>query len=80
MATPKSGVLEGISRKIVIEICEVLDIPCEATDLSIVDLLNGEEVFTAKAADGIVPVKRFDARILGNYVMAPIKAKILKTY
>ena len=72
--------LEGISRKIVIEICEVLDIPCEATDLSIVDLLNAEEVFTAKTAGGIVPVTRFDARILRNDIMAPMTAKILKSY
>ena len=80
LATSKSGILEGISFRIVIEICESLDIPCEATDISIVDLSNAEEVFTAKTASGIVPVTHVDARILGNDVMAPMTADILKTY
>ena len=80
VVTQKSGMLEGISRKTVIEICEALDIPCEATDISKDDFLNAAEVFTATTAGGIVPVTRVDARILGNDVMGPLTAKILQTY
>ena len=80
VVTPASGMLEGISRKTVIEICEALDIPCKAADISKDDFLNAEEVFTATTAGGIVPVTRLDARILGNDVMGPLTAKILQTY
>ena len=63
VVTPRSGMLEGISRKTVIEICEALDIPCKATDISKNDFLDAEEVFTARTAGGIVPVTRVDARL-----------------
>ena len=80
VVTPKSGMLAGISRKTVIEICEALGIPCEATDISKDDFLNAEEVFITTTAGGIVPVTRVDARILGNDFMGPTTAKILQTY
>ena len=80
VVTPKSGMLEGISRKTVIEICEALDIPCKAADISKDDFLNAEEVFITTTAGGIVPVTRVDARILGNDVMGSLTAKILQTY
>ena len=38
--TPKSGMLEGISRKTVFEICEELGIRCEATNILKDDFLN----------------------------------------
>ena len=52
VVTPKSGMLEGISRKTVLEICAALDIPCAATDISEEAFMNAEEVFTATTAGG----------------------------
>ena len=80
VVTSKSGMLEGITRKTVIEVCEALDIPCEVADISKDDFLNAEEVFTATTAGGIVPVTRVDERILNNDFIGPITAKILQTY
>ena len=78
--TPKSGMLEGISRKTVFEICAELGIPCEATDIQKDDFINASEVFTATTAGGLVPVTRVNGRILGNDVIGPTTAKILQTY
>ena len=78
--TPKSGMLEGISRKTVFEICAELGIPCEATDIQKDDFINASEVFTATTAGGLVPVTRVNVRILGNDVIGPTTAKILQTY
>jgi branched-chain amino acid aminotransferase len=78
--TPKSGMLEGISRKTVFEICAELGIPCEATDIQKDEFINASEVFTATTAGGLVPVTRVNGRILGNDVIGPTTAKILQTY
>lgn len=80
VVTPKSGMLEGISRKTVLEICAALDIPCAATDISEEAFMNAEEVFTATTAGGPVPVTRVNGRIFGNDAIAPLTAKILHTY
>ena len=80
VVTPKSGMLEGISRKTVLEICAALDIPCAATDISEEAFMNAEEVFTATTAGGPVPVTRVNGRILGNDAIGPLTAKILHSY
>ena len=80
VVTPKSGMLEGISRKTVLEICAALDIPCAATDISEEAFMNAEEVFTATTAGGPVPVTRVNGRIFGNDAIGPFTTKILHTY
>ena len=80
VVTPRSGMLEGISRKTVIEICGELDVPCEAIDLNRDDFISAQEVFMATTAGGIVPVTRVNEHILGNDVIGPTTAKILETY
>lgn len=80
VVTPKSGMLEGISRKTVLEICAALDIPCAATDISEEAFMNAEEVFTATTAGGPVPVTRVNGRIFGNDTIGPLTAKIINTY
>ena len=78
--TPQSGILEGISRKTVMEICAELGIPCKATDITQDAFLNSDEVFTATTAGGPVPVTRINNSILGNDTIGPITAQILQTY
>ncbi|MDB2529392.1 aminotransferase class IV [Paracoccaceae bacterium] len=80
VVTPKSGMLEGISRKTVLEICAALDIPCAVTNISEEAFMNAEEVFTATTAGGPVPVTRVNGRIFGNDTIGPLTAKIINTY
>jgi branched-chain amino acid aminotransferase len=72
--------LEGISRKTVLEICADLGIPCAQTDISLDEFLSADEVFTATTAGGPVPVTRVNETILGNDAVGPITARLLKTY
>ena len=80
VVTPKSGMLEGISRKTVLEICAALEIPCAVTNISEEAFMNAEEVFTATTAGGPVPVTRVNGRIFGNDTIGPLTAKIINTY
>ena len=78
--TPRSGMLEGISRKTVLEICVELGIPCAEADISLAEFLSADELFTATTAGGPVPVTRVNKTILGNDAIGPITAQVLKTY
>ena len=80
VVTPRAGMLEGISRKTVMEICAELGVPCEARDIPRDVFLDADEVFTATTAGGPVPVTRVNGRILGNDSAGPITAKVLETY
>ncbi len=78
--TPKSGMLEGITRKTVLEICASLDLPHKARDITADEFLQADEIFTATTAGGPVPVTRINQRILGNDAPGPIGSKITQTY
>ena len=78
--TPRSGMLEGITRKTVIEICSELGYPCEARDINVSEFLDADEIFTATTAGGPVPVTKANTRILGNGKIGPISEAIMKTY
>lgn len=78
--TPKSGMLEGITRKTVLEICAELGLPHAVKDITADEFLSAEEVFTATTAGGPVPVTRVNKRILGNDTPGPIAEKITQTY
>ncbi|WGI20335.1 aminotransferase class IV [Amylibacter sp. IMCC11727] len=80
VVTPKSGMLEGITRKTVMEICAELGIPCEARDIPKDVFLSADEVFTATTAGGPVAVTRVNERILGNDATGAITERIIKTY
>ncbi len=78
--TPRSGMLEGITRKTVLEICEEIGLPHEIKDITADEFLSAEEVFTATTAGGPVSVTRVNNRILCNDTLGSIAEKITQTY
>lgn len=80
VVTPQSGMLEGISRKTVLEICEELGLPCAVRDITASEFLAADEVFTATTAGGPVAVTRVNDRILGNDVAGAMTEQIIATY
>ena len=78
--TPRSGMLEGITRKTVLEICAELGLPHEVKDIKADEFLGADEVFTATTAGGPVSVTRVNKRILGNDAPGPLAQKITETY
>lgn len=80
VVTPRSGMLEGITRRTVLEICAELGLPHEVRDIGADEFLQADEIFTATTAGGPVPVTRINARILGNDAPGPIAENITNTY
>lgn len=66
VATPKSGALEGITRKSVMELCDEMGIQHQTCDISAAEFCDSDEIFTCTTAGGIMPVSRINGRIMGN--------------
>jgi branched-chain amino acid aminotransferase len=80
VVTPDAGVLEGITRKSVIEICADLGIPAKVGKVSANEAREADEIFLATTAGGVMPASRIDGRIMGNDRPGPISTKIKDTF
>ncbi len=64
--TVTDGILEGITRDVIIKLCAKLRIPCVEKTLSRHDLYVAEECFLTGSAAEVVPVTKIDGRPIGN--------------
>ncbi len=60
------GMLEGITRRSVLELARESGIVCEERPVSIKELMASDEVFLSSTAGGIMPVTQIDAQFVGN--------------
>ena len=78
--TPRQGMLEGITRKTVLEISVELGFEVSETDISADEFLEADEIFTATTGGGPVSVTRINNRTLGNNAPGQITSKIIDAY
>jgi len=78
--TPARGVLEGITRQTVIDICRDHGIPIEVSAISGEAFRNADEIFLTSTAGGIIPLVSLDGRILGNGKPGPMTMRIRDLY
>jgi branched-chain amino acid aminotransferase len=64
--TPDSGCLEGITRRTVFEIAELMDIPARAEKVHVDQLREADDAFLTSSAGGIMPVNSVDGILLGG--------------
>jgi branched-chain amino acid aminotransferase len=65
--TPDRGVLEGISRKTVIELCGALGIPIRVEPVPAAALAAADEVFLSSTGGGVLPIARVDGRSIAGW-------------
>lgn len=58
--------LPGITRGLVVQICEKNRIPCEQRDLSLSEFYNADEVFATGTMGELTPVREIDGRSVRN--------------
>ena len=80
LVTPLAGVLPGITRRTVLEICNSLDIPAMASDLSTLSLRQASEVFITSTAGGVIPVTKLDGQAVGLGRPGPVTERIRQAY
>lgn len=78
--TPKAGVLEGITRKTVIEIAEEAEIPVIVGALTVEDLYRANELFFTSTAGGVMPVTTLDGNSVGDGRPGPLTTQLRNRY
>ncbi len=78
--TPDRGVLEGITRRTVLEVCAEAGIGTEIRALPVAELMAADEVFICSTAGGPVAVTRVDERIFSNGAPGPVASRIREGY
>lgn len=74
------SILQGISRAVLIELAERLDIPFSEEDLQPYDLYTADEVFFSRTSPRIVPVSRVDNRAVGEECPGPITRQLISAH
>jgi len=78
--TPAHGVLEGVSRRTVLELCEALAIPVRVAALPAADLAGADEVFLSSTGGGVLPIAKVDGRPLRGAFPGPITERLQAAY
>lgn len=76
----EAGILEGITRAVVIELARELKIPVRETPLTKHDVYIADECFLTGSAAEIVPVTKVDSRKIGAGVPGPITLRLLDRF
>ena len=64
LVTPAEGILEGITRKRMLELAE--DMRVETRGVSLDEVLAAKEVFITSTTKGAMPISKIDGHIIGN--------------
>jgi len=64
--TPRSGCLEGITRKTVMELAAELKIKASLIDMHADFLRDADEAFVTSTAGGVMPIRTVDGKVIGN--------------
>ena len=77
--TDKS-VLQGISRKVIMEVAEQLGIQTIEEDFQPYDLYTADEIFFSRTSPRIVPVSKVDNRSVGDEFPGPVTKQLLAAH
>lgn len=80
LTTPAYGVLPGITRRSVFDLCVEEGLRCTAADVSVNDLRAADEVFITSTAGGIMPVCRIEGAPIGAGRPGPITRRLADLY
>ena len=80
LVTPAEGMLEGISRRTVIEMAASLGLPMQIRAIPAQELRAADEVFLSTSGGGVLPVTRVDGQSIGNAAPGDITGKLIEIY
>ena len=80
LVTPASGMLDGMTRRTVIEIAQERDIDLTQRGITADELRSATEIFLTSTAGGIIPVNAVDGLTVGEGAPGRVTAKIHSAY
>lgn len=78
--TPAHGVLEGVTRRTVIELAAAQGYSVEQGDLSAQQVHEANEVFISSTAGGVMPVGRIDGQVIANGKAGAVTRELRELY
>lgn len=78
--TTSDGILEGVTRQILIDLCGTLGIPCIQKTLQRHDLYIAKECFLTGTAAEAIPVTRIDGRLIGDGNPGPLTKRLIAEF
>jgi len=80
LSTPSTGVLEGITRQTVLDICEQTGTPYEIAPVASNRIRTADEVFVTSTAGGIMPVTQVDHTPVAGGTPGPLTRRLTRAY
>jgi|AntAceMinimDraft_1070359.scaffolds.fasta_scaffold02506_2 branched-chain amino acid aminotransferase len=78
--TPKEGVLEGVTRKMVLQIAKEQQIPVKITDVSLSDLTKASEAFMCSTTKRVLPVTKVDHQEVGDGKVGKMTKRLMSLF
>jgi branched-chain amino acid aminotransferase len=80
LTTPAAGVLDGMTRRTVFDLCRDISLGVDAENVPVDRVRRGDEVFITSTAGGIMPVTRIDGVPVGNGKPGPLTTRLHDLY
>ncbi|RWG76975.1 MAG: branched-chain amino acid transferase [Mesorhizobium sp.] len=80
LRTPAFGVLPGITRRTVFDLCAEVGLSATAADISRAEIKRADEVFITSTAGGIMPVTRIDGAAIANGRVGSVTRRLMDLY
>ena len=71
---------EGITRAVVLKLCEQLNIPNQQRDISLAELYRGDEVFCTGTMGELTPVVKVDGNPIGEGSQGPVLRQLTEAF
>ena len=76
LTPPPVGLLDGVTRRFVIECARLVKIPVEERSLTRHELFTAEEAFLTNTSWEILPIREVDGRQVGSEIPGPVTKKL----
>ena len=82
LRTPSTihGALEGITRKVVLEVAAAQKVPVDETALALFDVYTADEAFMTGSGAEVMPVTNVDGRVIGTGKPGPVTLGLLEGF
>lgn len=80
LVTPARGVLEGITRRTVLELAKVAGIDAQVTDVSEDYVRRATELFATSTAGGVMPITRLDGHPVADGRVGAVTSRLRELY
>ena len=78
--TAGDGVLEGITRKIVLRLAPLLEIPVRLEAVALSDVPRLDEAFMSGSSRGLIPIVSIDGETVGDGRPGPVTRRLMAAY